>query len=170
MDINIAPLAETHICGLHQVLDIVAKEKKFLATARALPIEQTKKLILATLANGYPQFVALRNDEVVGWCDVIPKFQGSFFAHQGILGMGLLPEFRHQGIGRRLLDKTLNAAFDYGLTRIELAVWEPNTNAIALYKKFGFGIEGLQRHAIYVDGQYVNLVSMALLREPGPIS
>ncbi len=170
MDIDILPLSETLISGLHHVLDVIAQEKKFLATEAALPIDLTRKFILANIANGYPQFVALRNGDVVGWCEVLPKNQKSFLAHQGIVGMGLLPEFRHQGIGRRLLDKTLKAAFDFGLTRIELAVWEPNTNAIALYKKFGFEIEGLQRHAIYVDGQYVNLLSMALLREPGPAS
>ena len=55
------------------------------------------------------------------------------------------------------------AARDFGLRRVELTVRENNTGAIALYKKFGFAIEGLQRNRILVDGVYENLVLMALL-------
>jgi RimJ/RimL family protein N-acetyltransferase len=44
-------------------------------------------------------------------------------------------------------------------------VREDNPNAIALYKKVGFVSEGVQRNAFKVDGQYANLVMMALLFE-----
>ena len=64
-----------------------------------------------------------------------------------------------------MLETTLKAAFDRGLTRIELTVWESNINAIALYRRFGFLVEGLHRNAICVDGRYSNLLSMALLSE-----
>ena len=52
--------------------------------------------------------------------------------------MGLLPEFRRQGIGGRLIRQTLDAARAFGLHRVELTVRENNAVAIALYKKFGF--------------------------------
>ena len=64
-----------------------------------------------------------------------------------------------------MLETTLKAAFDRGLTRIELTVSESNINAIALYRRFGFLVEGLHRNAICVDGRYSNLLSMALLSE-----
>ena len=59
----------------------------------------------------------------------------------------LLPQFRRQGIGERLIRQTLAAARAFGLHRVELTVRENNAGAIALYKKFGFAIEGLQRNA-----------------------
>jgi ribosomal protein S18 acetylase RimI-like enzyme len=80
------------------------------------------------------------------------------------LGIGLLPEFRGKGIGRRLMQRTIDAAFALGLTRIELTVREENVNAIALYKSLGFEVEGLHRKAACIEGQYENLYSMALLR------
>ena len=40
---------------------------------------------------------------------------------------------------------------------------EDNKNAIALYKKIGFEIEGLMRDAMKVDGVYENTYLMALL-------
>ena len=68
-----------------------------------------------------------------------------------------------QGIGKRLIAQALAAARAFGLQRVELTVRENNTNAIALYKKVGFEIEGVQRDAIQVDGTYENLILMAVL-------
>ena len=75
-----------------------------------------------------------------------------------------MPEFRGKGIGRKLMRRTIGAAFAFGLTRIELTVRENNVNAIALYKSLGFEIEGLHRNAVCIEGHYENLYSMALLR------
>jgi ribosomal protein S18 acetylase RimI-like enzyme len=114
------------------------------------------------IKHGYPQWVVTSMDEVVGWCDVTPKTR-PIYAHCGVLGMGLLPPFRGQGIGKRLILRTLEAARAFGLHRVELTVRENNKNAIELYKKVGFQIEGLQRHAVHVDGDYENVVFMAVL-------
>ena len=75
-----------------------------------------------------------------------------------------MPLFRHMGIGRKLMRRTIDAAFAFGLTRIELTVREENVNAMALYKSLGFAIEGLHRNAVCIEGQYENIYSMALLR------
>jgi RimJ/RimL family protein N-acetyltransferase len=62
-----------------------------------------------------------------------------------------------------LIRQTLDAAQAFGLHRVELTVRENNVIAIALYKKFGFAVEGLQRKRILVEGVYENLVLMGLL-------
>ena len=40
---------------------------------------------------------------------------------------------------------------------------EDNPAGIALYEKFGFESEGVQRKAFKVDGRYHNLIMMAVL-------
>ena len=77
--------------------------------------------------------------------------------------MAVVPDFRRQGLGGRLMRQTLDAARDFGLRRIELTVRESNTVAIELYRKFGFAVEGLQRNRILVDGIYENQVLMGAL-------
>jgi RimJ/RimL family protein N-acetyltransferase len=77
--------------------------------------------------------------------------------------MGLLPQFRGQGLGKRLILRTLDTARAFGLTRVELRVREDNASAIALYRKIGFVEEGLQRNAVRLDGSYENTVTMAIL-------
>jgi RimJ/RimL family protein N-acetyltransferase len=66
-------------------------------------------------------------------------------------------------VGERLIRQTLDAARVFGLHRVELTVREDNENAIALYRKIGFEIEGLMRDAIKVDNACENVVLMALL-------
>ena len=59
--------------------------------------------------------------------------------------------------------QTLEAARVFGLHRVELTVREDNKNAITLYKKIGFEIEGLMRDAMKVDDACENVVLMAIL-------
>jgi ribosomal protein S18 acetylase RimI-like enzyme len=161
--IEIVPIAEGHIEGFHRALDIVARERRYLAFLEAPPIEATRTFVLDNIKRGQLQFVAgSANSEVVGWCDVIPMSRPSQ-AHRGVFGIGLLPQFRGQGIGTKLTEKALAAARAFGLHRVELTVREHNTGAIGLYKKQGFEIEGVQRDAVLVDGVYEDVVCMAVV-------
>ena len=161
---QIVPIAEEHIPGFRAAVDVVARETKYLAFLEAPPLEDVTRFVRDNMERGYPQFVVLSAGTVVGWCDVIPNRTRVIYSHCGSLGIGLLPEFRGKGIGRQLMQRAIEAAFVFGLTRIELAVRERNANAIALYKSLGFEVEGLHRNAVCIGGQYENLYSMALLR------
>jgi RimJ/RimL family protein N-acetyltransferase len=164
MAYQIVPIAEQHIPGFRAAVDVVAREKKYLAFLEAPPLEEVTRFVLGNIERGYPQFVVLGGNTVAGWCDVIPNRTRVIYSHCGTLGVGLLPEFRGKGIGCKLMQRTIDAAFAFGLTRIELTVREGNVNAIALYKNLGFETEGLHRNAVCIEGQYENLYSMALMR------
>jgi RimJ/RimL family protein N-acetyltransferase len=162
MPVDIVPIEESHIDGFHRALDFVAREKRYLAFLEAPPPAGARAFVLGNIRRGNPQFVVLAAGEVVGWCDVVPKDR-PIHAHTGVLGVALLPPFRGQGIGAELIRRALGAARTFGFHRVELTVREDNTNAIALYQKFGFAIEGVQRDAVRVDGVYGNVVMMAVL-------
>ena len=160
--VEIVPITQDHIESFHEALDFVARERRYLAFLEAPPFEATRAFVLDNIKHGYPQLVAVSAGRVIGWCDVVPNPR-PIYAHVGVLGVALLPEFRRQGLGGRLIRQTIGAAREFGLRRVELTVRESNTGAIELYKKFGFAIEGLQRNRILVDGGYENLVLMGLL-------
>jgi len=162
--IGIVPIAPVHIDSFHRALDLVARERRYLAMLEAPPIEEFREFVQNIIRRRYPQFVALSVGEVVGWCDVLPK-TWPIYAHTGVLGVALLPALRGQGVGPRLIARALEAARAFGLSRVELTVRENNRNAIALYEKFGFVTEGVKRNALKIDGQYENQVLMALLCE-----
>jgi RimJ/RimL family protein N-acetyltransferase len=140
----------------------VSRERRYLAFLEAPPLEETKKFVRRNIREGYPQYVALVGEKVVGWCDALPIGRPTR-AHTGVLGIGVLAEFRGRGIGTALIRETLERARELGLTRIELSVREGNARVIALYERFGFVREGLQRNAIRIDGEYQDLICMALL-------
>lgn len=76
--------------------------------------------------------------------------------------MGVLSDFRGQGIGQGLIAHALNAARAGGLERVELEVFASNMPAIQLYEKVGFIVEGIKRKARKLDGLYDDIVEMAL--------
>jgi ribosomal protein S18 acetylase RimI-like enzyme len=163
MSHEIVPTHESHFESLHRALDIVAREHKYLALMQAPPLERSVAFYRGLIEAGFPHVVALDGARVVGWYDVSPVF-GQSRAHIGLLGIALLPEARHQGLGARLLQAAIDRSWARGLTRIELSVRADNLNAKALYERFGFAHEGVQRRATLIDGVYHDAHAMALLR------
>jgi ribosomal protein S18 acetylase RimI-like enzyme len=163
MPYTVVPTTEAHFPGLHRALDVVARERRYLAFLQAPPFEISLPFYRNIVANDLCQFVALQGDEVVGWCDVLPCTM-AVRAHVGNLGMGLIPSARNQGLGTRLLEATLTKAQAKGLTRIELVVRCDNPVARALYERFGFFSEGVQRRGNCIDGEYFDTLAMARLR------
>ena len=169
MDIVIQPASLDLADGFWRALDVVAREHLYLIFQEAPPLESTRKFIAQVLAKGWSQFYAVRGSQVVGWCDVV-RDERPGRTHVGRLGIGILPEYRGQKIGARLLAATIADAFEKGLARIELEVFAANARALALYKKFGFVEEGRKRHARCLDGVLEDSLCMALLRAEAPAS
>jgi putative acetyltransferase len=163
MNTSVVPLTEAHFEQLRSVLDTVARERRYLALLQAPPAEQAVAFYRSLLAEGQCH-VALSDITVVGWCDIRSCF-GEARRHIGVLGIGLLPEVRHQGLGAQLLAAAIATAWSRGLSRIELIVREDNLNAKRLYERLGFEHEGVKRQSMLVDGQYYDCHAMALLRQ-----
>ncbi len=89
-------------------------------------------------------------------------------AHVGEIGMGVRDAWQGKGVGSALMQAALDLADNWlGLRRLELNVYADNERAIALYRKFGFEIEGTHRAYSIRNGVYVDSHSMARIVE-GP--
>jgi RimJ/RimL family protein N-acetyltransferase len=162
MSIDIVPIREDLIDSFHAALDVVCRERDYLAFLEAPPIESTREFVRNNIAKGYPQLVALEEGQVVGWCDVTPPNRPTM-QHCGVLGMALLPAWRGRGLGERLIGQTLEVARAFGFLRVELSVRDNNPRAQALYHRVGFEVEGTKRRAVMIDGAFYDLIGMALL-------
>jgi len=161
-NIQIRQITENDIEGFYACLDAVARERKYLGLTKALPLENMRKWLTKAMERGEIRLIALDGSRIVGWCD-IGTSEREGFTHAGRLGMGVLKEYRGQGIGSQLLEEGLSEARDRGLERVELDVYASNTPAIHLYEKFEFMIEGRKRKARKLDGNYEDLIVMAIL-------
>lgn len=84
--------------------------------------------------------------------------------HVGVIGMSVHRHWRGRGVGAALMAAAVHLADNWlGLTRLELTVFADNAAAIALYRKFGFVVEGTMRAYALRDGRYVDSHAMARL-------
>lgn len=164
MAVEIRPIAMQYFDGFYQALDIVARERRFLSMHQAPPYEGCASFVAGNIEHNNPQFVALDGEKVVGWSDICRQ-SNTFFRHCGTFGMGLLPDYRGQGIGARLLTTALEAAKLAGFRRVQLEVFATNEKAIALYRKNGFVHEGTRRMAAVIDGESIDIHVMAIINE-----
>ncbi len=154
-----------HIQGIQSAFAAVAREGRYFSSSEALAIDHFAPWMERNLHGTFPQIVALDGDAVIGWSIVCSNDQ-PFLRHCGTLFIGLLPDWRGHGIGGQMLAASLDGARRGGLTRIELEVYEDNHNAIALYRRMGFKVEGLKPRAHLIGTDYRDVVCMGQLLAP----
>lgn len=160
-EIHIRPTQLTDVESLRDAVNSVAAEKWFLGTVTGFTLEQTSEFVSLIVEKSLPQVVALDSDKVIGWCDILPGTM-SGTAHVGRLGMGLLPKWRGQGLGRRLMQECFALARQAGIEKVELEVYGDNDSALKLYRSYGFKQEGLRARARRYESREQDIVMMAL--------
>ena len=112
--------------------------------------------------------VAERGGAVVGSAGLHPTGPALRRRHAMMLGISVARAAQGQGVGKALMQALCDYADRWAqVLLIELQVYADNARAIALYRRFGFEIEG--RHPAYAlrDGEYVESLSMGRLH-PNP--
>ncbi len=89
--------------------------------------------------------------------------------HAAGLGIAVADEYAGKGIGSALLAELVNLADNWmPILRLELTVFTDNLAAQALYRKFGFQIEGTHRAFALRNGQLLDVYAMARLHPKPP--
>jgi L-phenylalanine/L-methionine N-acetyltransferase len=100
--------------------------------------------------------------QVVGTAGLHPVGVALRRRHVVTLGISVAPEAQGRGVGSALMAALCDYADRWlGSLRIELTVYTDNEPAIALYRKFGFVVEGTLRGYALRDGHYVDALTMA---------
>jgi len=129
---------------------------------RALTVEQQRERIEQVLASeNRTVLLALSRGQVIGFLEALG---GEYRRNRGTahVVIGVLREFRGQGVGTKLFDSLEDWAHARGIHRLELTVMTHNP-AVALYRRVGFEVEGTRRHSLLVDGTYVDEYYMSRL-------
>ncbi|MFZ7942858.1 MULTISPECIES: GNAT family N-acetyltransferase [Bacillaceae] len=87
-------------------------------------------------------------------------------SHKVEFGVCVLKDFWGYGIGQNLLKESIHWADTNNIKKITLNVLETNDNAIKLYQKHGFEVEGiLKKDKVLSDGNYYNTILMGRFNE-----
>jgi RimJ/RimL family protein N-acetyltransferase len=118
----------------------VAAERIWIGTEPPVDRERRTHIFEALIGGEGAVFVAVAADEVVGHLAV----HGASGARE--LGMVVADGWRGKGAGRALLSAAVAwARAQPGVHKLCLEVWPHNGAALALYRRFGFEVEGRRR-------------------------
>lgn len=161
-DFRIERCTEQHISGLAALYNDPAVARQVLQMPYQAPELWRKRLVLDDERR--VTLMAMHQDQVIGSASLeqYPRVRRS---QCGSIGMGVAVAWQGRGVGTRLLAELMEVADNWmGLRRVELTVYTDNAPAIALYRKFGFEVEGTLREFALRDGVYADVLSMARLR------
>lgn len=129
------------------------------------PSKEAWRRRLAEPSEGTYSLVVCVDGEVVGSISLMTNPNRPRRRHAGSIGMAVRDDWHGKGIGTELMRAALDLADNWlRLDRIEFEVYTDNEAGVALYKKFGFGIEGTLRRFAFRDGEYVDAYLMARLQ------
>lgn len=110
------------------------------------------------------QLVACIDGRVVGHLamHIPPRPRRS---HTASFGICVDPAFGNRGVASALLNEMIDLCDNWlRVERIELTVFVDNAPAIAVYRKFGFEIEGTAKGYGLREGEYIDAYYMARLK------
>ena len=126
-------------------------------------LESVREL-LSKSGDGQHTLVAVVDGEVVGVIGLHTSSRPRV-NHRGEIGMMVRDDWQGKGVGKAMMQAVVDLADKWlNLSRIELTVFTDNEPAIALYRKFGFEIEGELRKYAFRDGEFVDAYAMARVK------
>lgn len=106
----------------------------------------------------------VEGEKLIGYCQ-LHQINYVYRSAELQIRLGDVAE-RGQGHGTNAVKLLLRFGFrDLNLHRVSLHVFSNNRPAIRVYEKAGFTYEGLLRQQAHVDGQYVDVMVMGILRD-----
>jgi RimJ/RimL family protein N-acetyltransferase len=153
--------------GIINTINSVGAEKVFIFTERfSHDVEWEQAFIQEHVKEkkDYLLAVAEVNGKIVGVCYV---HQGSSpkDSHVAELGLNVIKSFRKTGIGTAMMIYMIDWAKNRGARKLCLGVFSTNQQAINLYKKFNFRVEGTRKKQYKINGKYVDEVIMGRFLE-----
>ncbi|TNV20416.1 N-acetyltransferase [Buttiauxella sp. B2] len=110
---------------------------------------------------GRKHLVACIDDVVAGHL-VVSVEPNPRRSHVASFGIGVSAHFRNRGVASALLAAMVDLCDNWlRIERIELTVFVDNEPGIAVYRKFGFEIEGTGKDYALRNGQFVDAYFMA---------
>lgn len=123
-------------------------------------IEEEKKFIRESISENRQLLVAIVDEKIIGdasaWVGQFKKNK-----HTALMGVAIQKEFRELGIGKLLMEQLIDWLKGKAIEKVSLTVFSTNKRAVALYKKLGFEIEGIQKRHIKIRNEYVDRIVMA---------
>ena len=134
------------------------------------PSKQLWKRRLSEKPDNLTVLVADLDNQVVGSIGLHIRDNSARRRHSAGFGMAVRDDQHRKGIGSQLLESALDLCDNWlNIHRVELEVFVDNSEAIALYEKYGFEREGTLRDFAFKKGEFCDVYAMARIRGKGTL-
>jgi ribosomal protein S18 acetylase RimI-like enzyme len=157
---EIRPARQEDLAGIVGAIRQVAEEGTYIeAETVAQEVDHDQALLRHNELESRMFFVACVSEEVVGWVHLnAPELDK--LSHTAELTVGVLEEYRGNGIGSHLLERGLQWAASNGFERVYNEVPATNEDAVAFLEAHGWTVEATRADHYKIDGEYVDDVMM----------
>ena len=159
---SIRPARQEDLSGIVGAIRQVVAERTYIeAESVAQEVDHQEALLRHNELESRVFFVATIGDEVVGWVHLhAPELEK--LSHTAELTVGVLAEYRGNGIGSHLLSRGLEWASSNEYERIYQSVPATNEDAIEFLEHHGWTIEAVRENHYRIDDTYVDEVMLAV--------
>ncbi len=128
---------------------------------RSTTVEEQRKMIESFVASENSTIFIVENEETFVGYLLARGGAAKRNRHSVYIVIAILQAHTGKGIGTALFAHLEDWARKRSIIRLELGAMEPNTHALALYKKMGFAVEGKKQRAFYMNDTYIDEYMMA---------
>ena len=159
---TVRPARQEDITGIVGVIETVASVDSYVVAGR-LAEEVTREDVLLRHNESEDRvfFVATVSDDIVGWLHVggtkAPKM-----GHTATLTLGILEEYRGNGLGSTLMESGLEWASGHGYAKVYQNLPATNDRAIAFLEAEGWSVESTREGHYRIDDELVDEVQLAI--------
>lgn len=155
VNIKLLPVSEEHINEIYELYtDITAQEM--------LGVVEFPDMAYYRDENNKCYAIIDMHNEFIG---TVELFNISWKNRRAEFSIAIKPSYRGLGYGYKATRMILDIGFyELGLNRIWLRVLEYNHEAVKLYERIGFTIEGICRDESLRNGKFSNQLQMSILR------
>jgi RimJ/RimL family protein N-acetyltransferase len=117
--------------------------------------------IMEKILKGTTYFLAVEDNEILGFLDFGPHNKSEFGQHVVTFGVMTVKNARGKGIATALIRYFIDFAHRENYKKITIRVMGSNPAALHLYRKLGFVQESCLRKEFYINGEYIDDYSFA---------
>jgi ribosomal protein S18 acetylase RimI-like enzyme len=162
LTVTIRPARQDDITGIVGTMRQVTENGTYIeAESVASQLDYEGSLLRHNEFESRVFFVATVEEEVVGWVHLeVPEIEK--LRHTAELTVGLVAEYRGEGIGRRLVERALDWARAQDLTKVYNSIPATNEGAIEFFEALGGEIEAVREDHYRIDGEPVDEKMMGI--------
>lgn len=157
--VTIRPARQEDISGIVGVIRQVTSRRRYVVAESVEQQLSGDSTLVDTDLEDQHFFVAVVDDEVVGWCGLdVPEMDK--LSHTAELTLGVLEEYRGKGIGEHLMERAMDWAEERGLHKVYNSIPSVNDDAIEFLERHGWEVEAVRSDHYRIDGEFVDEVMM----------